>query len=78
MIKYRLAVIFPRPVEAKTYSASVQSMVETLGLIFPLTNENQIGKMRNVYPVSIFRFEIILTLIAAGEFTEAVMLLPMT
>jgi hypothetical protein len=34
--------------------------------------------MRDVYPISIFRFEIILTLITAGKFTEAVMLLLMT
>jgi hypothetical protein len=31
-----------------------------------------------VYPISIFRFKIILTLITAGKFTEAVMLLPIT
>jgi hypothetical protein len=31
-----------------------------------------------VYPISIFRFEIILTLITAGKFTQAVMLCPMT
>jgi hypothetical protein len=34
--------------------------------------------MTDVYPISNFRFEIILPLITAGKFTEAVMLLPMT
>jgi hypothetical protein len=53
-------------------------MVEILGPILPLTDESQIGKMRDVYPISIFRFEIILTLITAGKFTDAVMLLPIT
>jgi hypothetical protein len=53
-------------------------MVETLGPIFPLTAESQIGKMRDVYPISIFRFKIILALITAGKFTEAVLLLQIT
>jgi hypothetical protein len=53
-------------------------MVETLGPILPLTDESQIGKMRVVYHILIFRFEIMMALITAGRFTEAVMLLLMT
>jgi hypothetical protein len=34
--------------------------------------------MRDVYPISTFRFKIILTLITAGKVTEAVVLLPIT
>jgi hypothetical protein len=34
--------------------------------------------MRDVQPISIFRFEIILMLITAGKFTEAVVMLPIT
>jgi hypothetical protein len=78
MIKYQLAVVFPGPIEAKICSAGVQSMAETLGPILLLTDESQIGKMRDVYPILIFRFEIILMLITTGKFGEAAMLLPMT
>jgi hypothetical protein len=43
-----------------------------------LPDESQIGKMRDVYPISILRFENLLALIGAGKFTEALMLLPIT
>jgi hypothetical protein len=50
MIKYRLAVVLPRPVEAKIYSARVQSMVETLGPMLPLTDESQIEEKEKCVP----------------------------
>jgi hypothetical protein len=46
--------------------------------MLPLTDEGQTGKNRDVFPISIFRFEIIMKLITAGKFTKAVILLPMT
>jgi hypothetical protein len=53
-------------------------MIEILGARLPLTDESQIGKMRDAYPKTIFRFENILRLISHAKFTEAIMLLPMT
>jgi hypothetical protein len=78
MIKCRLTVIVRERSAADVSSASMQSVIETLGARPSLTDESQIGKMRDVSPISLFRFENLLTLIGAGKFTEAFMLLPMT
>jgi hypothetical protein len=78
MMKYRWTVIVPRPSVANLSSASRESVIETLGPRPSLTDESQIGKMRDVDPISIFRFENPLTLIGAGKFIEVFMLLPMT
>jgi hypothetical protein len=63
---------------ANVSSASIKSVIETSGPRPSLTDETQIRKMRDVDPISIFRFENLLTLIGARKFTEALMLLPMT
>jgi hypothetical protein len=78
MMKYRLTVVVPGPSVANVSSASVKSVIETLRPKRSLTDESQIGKMRGVYPIHIFRFENLLTLIDVGKFIEAFMLLPMT
>jgi hypothetical protein len=53
-------------------------VIEALGPRLSSTDESQIGKMRDVYPISIMRFENLLTLIGTEMFTEPIMLLPMT
>jgi hypothetical protein len=77
MMKFRLTVVVPGPSVANVSSASIKSVIETLGPRPSLTDESQIGKMTDVYPISIFRFENLLTLIGAGKFTKVLMLLPM-
>jgi hypothetical protein len=63
---------------ANVPSASIKSVIETWGPRSPLIDDGQIGRMREAEPISIFRFENLLTLIGAGKFTDALMLLPMT
>jgi hypothetical protein len=66
------------PSAANVSSASIQLVIETLEPRPSLTDESQVGKMRDLYPTSIFRFENLLALIGAGKFSDAFMLLPMT
>jgi hypothetical protein len=61
LMKHRLAVVVTGSFGATFSSANVQSVIETLGPRPRLTDESQIAKMRDVYPIAIFRFEHLLT-----------------
>jgi hypothetical protein len=78
MMKHRLTVVVPGRSAANVSSASMKSVIETLGPRPSLTDQSQTGKMRDVYPISILRFENLLTRIGPGKFTEAWMLFSMT
>jgi hypothetical protein len=78
IMKYPLTVVVQGPSVAHVSSANIKSVIEMLEPRPSLTDESQIGKMRDFHPISIFRVEDLLTLIGAGKFTEAFMLLPIT
>jgi hypothetical protein len=62
----------------KRAGISAETIRRVTGLGAPITDNSQLGKMRDVHPLAIFRIENILALFNSGNYNGVVGLLPMT